>query len=609
MLIKRDIYKQHTLIIIFYPLERGLMNSEWSLNVLYKGFQDENFTTDFKKLNDITTTIKDYVVQLGKTNPQEELPKIIAYLEDYYVLSCKLNFYSMLRQSTNTTDSETAAILGKLEELGSNLSKELASITKYVAGIKNIDQIISSDEKLKNYDYLLHNMIEEARYTLSDDVEEVIAKMNLSAGSAWSTMHQYLTSTLEVDYNGEKITLSDVRNLAYSSDQKVRKAAYEAELASYSKIKDAIAFSLNNIKSQVNTISELRGYASPLAMTLKNSKMKQETLDAMFTAIKEYLPKFHAYLRRKAEKLGHKNGLPWYDLFAPLGETSRTFTTEEAKDYLVKHFRGFADDLADMIEEAFDNEWIDFFPHAGKVGGAFCENLPFVKQSRILTNFDGNLGDVVTLAHELGHAYHGLNIQEHLPLNTEYSMPVAETASTFNETVIMNAAIAEATGNEKMALLESQLQDTTQIICDIYSRFLFESGVFSKRKESFMFSDELEQMMLDAQKEAYGDGLDHTQLNPFMWVCKSHYYSEAESFYNFPYAFGELFARALYAQYQEEGEAFVPKYRALLNATTVKSVEDVALMAGIDLTNPDFWRQSLQTVSESIDMFLELSMA
>ena len=342
-------------------------------------------------------------------------------------------------------------------------------------------------------------------------------------------------------------------------------------------------------------------------MTLENARMKRETLDAMFTAMKEYMPKFHAYLRKKAEILGHKNGLPWYDLFAPLGESNRVFTTEEAKDYLVTHFRGFSDDLADLIETAFENDWIDFFPHPGKVGGAFCFNLPYIKQSRILTNYDNTLSDVVTLAHELGHAYHGFNIQNHLPLNTDYSMPVAETASNFNELIIMNAAIKESDGKEKLALLESQLQDTTQIICDIYSRYLFESAVFEKRKDSFLFPDELEELMLDAQKEAYGDGLDPSCLHPYMWICKGHYYSEALSFYNFPYAFGGLFARGLYAKYQEEGSGFVPKYRDILKATTVKSVEDVASMADIDLTSPEFWRKSLQTVADSIDLFLNMS--
>ena len=342
-------------------------------------------------------------------------------------------------------------------------------------------------------------------------------------------------------------------------------------------------------------------------MTLQQSHMKKETLDALLQAIREYLPAFHRYLRHKAKLLGHKDGLPWYDLFAPIGETSNQFTIEEAKDYLMKRFRSFSKDLADMVEEAFDHAWIDFYPRKGKVGGAFCENIPTIKQSRILMNFTGNFSDVVTLAHELGHAYHGMLIQDHLPLNRDYSMPVAETASTFNEAIVMEAAIKEADDREKIALIEGQLQDVTQIICDIYSRYLIESAVFEKSKEGFLFADEISQIMLEAQKEAYGDGLDHKYLHPYMWVVKSHYYSENLSFYNFPYAFGGLFARGLYEKYKMEGEDFLPKYRALLNATTVMSVEDSAKQADIDLEDPQFWRTSLKAYETLIDDFIARS--
>ena len=387
----------------------------------------------------------------------------------------------------------------------------------------------------------------------------------------------------------------------------MRKAAYEAELNSYAKVKDAVSYSLNNIKLQVMTECELRGYASPLEMTLEASHMKRETLDAMLQEMKKFLPKFRQYLKRKGELLGYQNGLPFYELFAPLGESHRKFTVEETKEYLVGIFKGFSEDLADMIERAFTEEWIDFFPRKGKVGGAFCANLPFIGQSRILTNFDGSLGDVVTLAHELGHAYHGLQIESHKPLNWSYSMPVAETASTFNETVVMDTLIKEAEGEEKLVLIENQLQDITQIMLDIYSRYLFESAVFENRKEGFLFSGQLEQMMLDAQKEAYGDGLDQNYLHPYMWICKPHYYSAELSFYNFPYAFGGLFARGLYARYQEEGKGFIDKYRKMLYGTTVNSVEDVAKIAGIDLTKADFWRESLQSFSDLVDEFLRLS--
>ncbi|HHX56006.1 MAG TPA: M3 family oligoendopeptidase [Clostridiales bacterium] len=583
------------------------MNKEWSLDLLYKSFQDESFSSDIKSLEDLIQTFKDFVKGLNVNDPNKEIPNLINYMENIYILANKLGDYVSLRQSTDTKDSETISFMQKLEELMSNISKEEAIVKKYIANTYKLDEIIKDDPKLTEYEFFLKEIKIEAEHTLDDEVEEVVAKMNLSAGSAWSSMHQYLTSILDVDYKEKTITLSEIRNLAHDKDANTRRLAYEKEIASYEKINDSIAFSLNNIKSQVNMLSNMRAYKSPLDMTLQESRMKRETLDAMLTAIKDYLPRFHAYLRRKGEILGSRTGLPWWDLFAPLGETNKTFTIEEAKEYLTSHFRPFSNDLADLTIEAFDNNWIDFLPRSGKVGGAFCSNLPYIKESRILTNFNGSLSDVVTLAHELGHAYHGLHIQDHLPLNTDYSMPVAETASNFNETLIMNAAINEAKGNEKLTLLESQLQDTTQIICDIYSRFLFESEVFEKRRETFLFSDDLKEIMINTQKEAYGDGLDHNYLHPYMWINKSHYYSESLSYYNFPYAFGGLFAKGLYAKYLEQGPDFVPQYHSLLKATTVNTVEDVAEIAGIDLSKPDFWRQSLQTISGSINEFLKIT--
>lgn len=583
------------------------MYNEWSLDVLYKGLEDEKYKEDIKKLEQLIKDMASFSETLREGNEEEKLLTAIDYMEQFELLSASLGEYLSLRESVNTSDSQVVNELNILEKQLSEISKPQAVIEKWIAGIEAMDNYIDKHSRLKEYSFMLHNIKKEARHLLSDDVEEVIAKLNISAGSAWSNMQSYLTSVLEVDYRGETITLPQVRNLAYSEDPSVRKDAYEAELKAYEKIKDATSYSLNNIKTQVNTICDLRGYESPLAQTLELSKMKRETLEAMLEAMREYMPVFHKYLRHKAKLLGHKNGLPWYDLFAPMGESDTKFTVEESRAYLVKHFKDFSDDLADMVDQAFEEEWIDFFPRKGKVGGAFCANMPHVKQSRILTNFSGTLSDVVTLAHELGHAYHGLNIQEHRPLNTDYSMPVAETASTFNEALIMEAVIKNASGKEKMALIESQLQDITQIICDIYSRYLFETEVFEKSKKGFLFPDELNEIMLNAQKAAYGDGLDHEFLNPYMWVVKGHYYSESLSFYNFPYAFGGLFARGLYGKYKEEGKEFVKKYKALLNATTVNTVEDAARKAEINLEEPDFWRSSLQGVEALVEEFIQIS--
>lgn len=584
------------------------MNKEWSLDVLYKSYEDKNYEEDKKELIKLIEQLKRVSIQVKDNNENvTNILEILELLEHFKILSFKLSAYVALRQSVNTSDSETVNQINAIETLISETSKPLAIIHKYIAKIENFESLANKYLKLKEYEFFIHEAKKDSNFILSDDVEDVIAKLNISAGSSWNSMQSYLTSTLEVDYNGKLITLSEVRNLAHSEDHTVRKEAFYSELQALAKIKDSICFSLNNIKKQVNTICDLRGYASPLSMTLQQARMKKDTLDALIDAIKVNLPIFHKYLKQKAKLLGYQSGLPWYDLFAPVGTSNLNFTVETAKDFLIKHLRSFSDDIGDLVEEAFEENWIDFYPRKGKVGGAFCENLPFIKQSRILANFTGNFNDVVTLAHELGHAYHGFMIQEHLPLNTDYSMPVAETASTFNEAIVMEAAMKELEEKEKITIIEGQLQDVTQIICDIYSRYLFETAVFDKTKNGFLFADELSEIMLQCQKEAYGDGLDHNYLHPYMWVLKGHYYSENLSFYNFPYAFGGLFARGLYQKYKEEGKAFIPKYRALLKATTIMSVENAAKEAEIDLENPEFWKKSLQSFDDLVNEFIRLS--
>lgn len=584
------------------------MNKEWDLTPLYEGIDTEKFQNDMKALAEKSAAFNAFAAKLLETDRSAVLHRALELQEEIMGLALPLFEYAGLRSSVNTADQEAVNAQAKLQKLMSDTSAAQAALQAYVGRTEDLEAVIAADPFLGDYAYLLRTMRDDAKYVLDEKVEEALAKMNLSGGSAWSNLQSYLTSTVTADYRGEKIPLSAVRNLAYDADPQVRKDAYDAEVACYDKIKDGVCFALNSIKQQVTTEAEMRKAGSPLEMTLRHSRMQKTTLDAMIQAIEEYLPVFWKYLRAKAKMLGYEGGLKWWDMFAPMGKNTATYTVEEAKQYLNDHFRPFAPDMADMMMRAFDEAWIDFYPHPGKVGGAFCANVACIKQSRVLTNFDGSFSDIVTLAHELGHAYHGMMIENHRPLNLDYSMPVAETASTFNETVVMNAALDEAADREvKLGLLESQLQDTTQIMCDIMSRYWFETAVFEKAKAGFAFPDELCAMMKEAQKRGYGDGLDLDTLHPFMWVCKGHYYSSGLSFYNFPYAFGGLFAAGLYAQYRKEGAAFLPKYRALLKATTVASVEDVAKMADIDLGDVNFWRSSLEIFKARVELFLELA--
>lgn len=573
---------------------------EWTLEDLYPSFESQEFKQDVEAYK----ALKGKFESLKLEDSIEGITQVVKLLEESTVLTGRLYNYIHLTLATDTTHEIATQVEVQLAGVSADLQATYAKVSKFLGTIQTD---ITTDPFLAEYRYYFEEAKKDATHLLSDELEEVLAKMSISGGKAWSQLFDFMWSSAQGEYKGEVVTLSEIRGKAYDSDAEVRKSAYEAELKMYDAIKEPIAFSLNHIKKEVLTTSQLRGFESPLAHTLEASRMSRETLDALLEAIREYLPNFRKYLRHKAALLGHENGLPFYDLFAPVGNSSRTFTVEESKDYLIENFKTFSADLAEMTEEFFDKHYIDFYPRKGKVGGAFCANLPMIKQSRVLTNFTGSLSDVVTLAHELGHAYHGLHIENHRPLNQDYSMPVAETASTFNENIIMNTAIKESSDEEKIALIESQLQDTTQIIVDIYSRYLFESAVFENREQSFMFSKDLEEMMLSAQKEAYGDGLDQSYLHPYMWACKPHYYSTGLSFYNFPYAFGGLFSKGLYAIYQEQPEGFVEKYQELLRATTVSSVEDTAKVLGVDVSTPEFWKKALAEVAESIEAFIALT--
>lgn len=581
------------------------LKTEWSLDVLYKGLDDPAYEQDMQGLSEQMEQLKKLVAEEGLSE-KDKTEQILKAMETFTQIATRLENYVGLAQSVDTENGELMAQINRLNRIFSAYSPVETAARKCLTQIKDLDALAKESDIVRDNLFFLKENQEKAKHLLPEAVEEMAAAMDITGGKAWGNLFSYLTSTVKVDYQGEVITLSKVRSMAYSPDAKERKAAYEAEIASYAKIEDSLAFALNNIKSQVAMMSEKRGYESPLAMTLEASRMSRKTLDAMMEAIKEYLPVFRKYLRKKGEMLGYSNGLPWYELFAPVGTSDKTYTIEEAKDYLLKCFNTFTPDMADMMKEAFENEWIDFYPKNGKEGGAFCAGLIEKKQSRILTNYDGYFGSIGTLAHELGHAYHNRQLEGKNALKYDYPMPIAETASTFNETHLGRYALEQATDEEKVTLLENDLREQTQCIVDIYSRYLFETSVFEEGKNKFLMAADCKELMLKAQKEAYGDGLDENCLHPYMWACKSHYYSSGLSFYNFPYAFGNLLALGLYDKFLQEGEAFVPKYKAMLSATPECTMEQAGAMVGLDLTSVEFWKRSLAMIAEHVEEFCDL---
>lgn len=588
------------------------MNMRWSLDSLYVSFDSPEFQGDFNKLDGEIEKIKTWVAEnlKDKNDAQSKLEQVIEQYIEYYKLFSRLIQFSSLSLSVDAKDEKALLYLDKLQLKSTELTASVVQLEKWVGELGNLEEVIEGSELLKEHKFYLQDMASGYKYLLSEQEEVILAKMTTTGSSAWSKLQDKLTSTLLVDINvnGEekKLPLPVVRNMAYDKNPEVRKTAYEAELKAYKKIEESSAACLNGIKGEVITTSKLRGYNSPLEKTLLDSRMDQETLDAMISAMKDSLPSFHKYFRRKAELMGYENGLPFYEMFAPMGEVNMEYTYEEARAFIVKHFRTFSDKLADFTDMVFEKEWIDAEIRDGKRGGAFCSNIQSIKESRILTNYTGSLSDVTTLAHELGHAYHGYCLSNESLLNTSYPMPLAETASIFNEAIVMNAALKQANDKEKFSILETQISDAGQVIVDILSRYLFETELFKRREDHSLSVNELNSIMLEAQKEAYGNGLDHDQLHPSMWVCKPHYYSAGRNFYNFPYAFGLLFAKGIYAEYLKQGEKFVAKYDQLLSVTGKMNIKDVAATIGIDVTSKDFWKSSLDLIAKDIEEFVKL---
>ena len=580
------------------------MQTCWDLSYLYTGFDDPAFAADLEALKSGIASART-ALEAAKDD-KEFLKAFIAENEAISTLMDKLFSYCELTLSADASNAQAEKYLDQVVLLSNDMSLLSSSVVRRLGSMNNLDQTIASLPEAGPCAFALREMADQAHHSIPEAIEPWILKMQLSGGGAFSMLRNKLDATHLVEYRGESLPLSAVRGLAYSPDESVRKDAYDAEIASYSKMEIPMASCLNAIKMEARTLSELKGYPSVLDMTLSESRMDRETLNAMWTAVREALPDFRRYLLAKARLLGHKKGLPFWDLFAPVGK-SRTYTLEEAHDLLLREMGKFTPKMAEFMDHAFQAGWIDVYPRAGKSGGAFCAGVHSYDRSLVLTNFQGSFSDVSTLAHELGHAWHNRCLAGLPYLMIDTPMPLAETASIFNETMLSYQVLSSCSPEEELHLLENGLMEATQTVVDIYSRFLFESEVIETRADHSMTPDELKEAMLRAQEASYGEGLDPDFRHPYMWACKSHYYSSGLNFYNFPYAFGLLFGKGVFARYLREGSAFVDTYCSLLRSCGSAPVADVAASVGIDVRSVDFWRESLSMIRRDIDRFCALA--
>ncbi len=592
----------------------------WDLTNVYGGLDADDFTADSDKLKGNLDKLETYQKEHG-VGKLEALPSdaaatgkvldgILELLNDTLLTMSTLGAYIHSFVSTDSRDTLGARKQSEFEQLQVRFQKVYVPFEAWIGSLAPmLDEITKTAPVAKEHRAALKDIADESKFRMTTEMEALASELVMSGGGIMDKLQGRVTSQLKMpferDGKTEDLPMPVLRNLANDPDPDIRKRAHEVELKGWESIREPVAFALNGVKGTAVTLGKRRGYDSVLHSSLELNKMDQGTLDALMGAMKDSFPTFRRYLKSKAKKLG-QDKLPWWDMMAPVGKVELKYTWDELVAFVVEQFGTFSDELADFARNAFEHNWIDAEPRDGKSGGGFCMRIPKVDESRILCNFDGSFDQLSTVSHELGHAFHNL-CQIGLPMIRAGSpMTLAETASIFCETLVANAALEKAAPEEQLGILENQLIGATQVIVDIYSRFIFESEIVKRRADAELSADDFCDIMIDAQKQTYGDGLDEDHLHPYMWLLKPHYYMYDYNFYNFPYAFGLLFGLGVYAIYKKEGESFIPRYKELLRSTGEGKAADLAARYGLDIRSRDFWAGSIKVLAAQVDRYCEL---
>lgn len=452
----------------------------------------------------------------------------------------------------------------------------------------------------------------QARLKMEPKLEKLATELAVNGYHAWGRLYNKMAGDLQTEFieDGQKEVLSmgQLSTKFASPDRQVRKLAFGKLEESWSNSSSLASMALNFQAGYRLSLYKKRGWDSALFEPLMGNRMKQETLDAMWSAVEEGGKEMVRYIDAKKKLLGLSD-FRWYDQVAPIGGSLKKISYQEAGDFCVKHLTSFSDEMGSFARHAIDNRWIESENRPGKAAGGFCTGVDLIKESRIFMTFSGNYDEMMTLAHEIGHAYHSSVLKDHDYFARSYPMNLAETASTFNELLVTDAALAaSADDNERLILLDQKLQQGFIMFCNIYARYLFDVSFYKERAKGSVPKDRLNELMVEAQKRAFGSILPEDGYHPLFWASKLHFFITDAPFYNFPYTFGFLFSGGIYEQAKKEGPAFAESYKALLADTGSMTTEEVAQKhLGIDLTKPDFWNRAVSLVTADIDAFVDLA--
>ena len=597
------------------------MNSDqlpvWDVSDLHESFSARSFVAAMEQSSADTDRLEASFDQfcIRATAPRPVTPAdgaaadaIIGALNAWQRQVQELSTFVHATVSTNSYDEQAQSLANELNTLASRGQALLARFVDWVAALGPAQLATMSSQASEHLGPLVR-FAARAEHQMSEAEEGLYAELSRTGSTAWARLHSDVTSQLHADVawpggTVRRLPMAAVRGLATHADTDVRKAAYHAEMTAWPNVAVTCAAALNSVKGEANAVNARRHWDSPLDAALYANSVSRATFDAMQSAVVDVLPDMRRWMRCKAQLHGHSGALPWSDLFAPLPGAPAEISWSQGLDIVRNAFTSYDPHLGALVDRAVDERWIDAAPRDGKQGGAFCASL-VGDRSLVFLNWSGSVDSAQTTAHELGHAYHNTQLAHRTPLQRRLPMALAETASIFCETLVVSEGLRRLSGAERMALLDVDLQGSNQVIVDIHSRFLFETEVFARRQRRTLGVNEFNELMLQSQQLAYGDGLDQTTAHPYMWAVKGHYYGS--HFYNWPYTYGLLFGLGLFARFQEDPDKFRDGYDDLLSRVGMNTAEELGASFDLDVTDEAFWMASVGVLRERIGEYEQLA--
>jgi pepF/M3 family oligoendopeptidase len=587
----------------------------WNLEVIFKGgSESKEFADHLNLTSELIELFQAKVSSWTPLNTTEDSNFLQELLEDFEHAAKKLRqagaFVGCL-QAQNTEDKKAYNLEASVTSLSAAFQTALSRFDSLLTTIyDDVWTQLLADEPLNLLSYILTERRDRAKDKLSNEEEAIITALGVDGYHGWGQLYDLLVGKIKISFNekGEEKLLSvgQAFNKFSSPDRDIRAAIFENWERAWGDQADILAKTLNHLSGFRLSVYKKRGWEDVLKEPLSINRMEKGTLETMWSVISENKQKLVKYLERKASLLGLEK-ISWYDLDAPYGKTTSKVSYQEGAKFIEQNFAIFGEKMAAFARKAFEEQWIEGEDRPGKAPGGFCTYFPESNQSRIFMTYSGTPTNVSTLAHELGHGFHTYAMKGVHHLNRNYAMNVAETASTFAEMIVADAAVKNAKDEEeKLVLLDDKIQRTVALLMNIHARYLFETRFYEERKQGPVAVDRLNELMLTAQKEAYSNSLE--EYHPLFWASKLHFFITGVPFYNFPYTFGYLFSLGIYAQALEEGKGYEEKYIALLKDTASMSVEDLAQKhLQVDLTKPDFWEKAVRICLDDIDEFLMLT--